>query len=192
VSKYLLTITMVNIGVGVVVALLMWAIGMPSPILWGALAAVLNYIPFVGQGFMALILFLVGLSTGGELAAAMLPVGLYWCVNLVEGNFVTPNLLGRTMTINPFMIFLSLTFWLWAWGPVGGLIAVPSLLILYSVVTHILPTRQVASRKSRRLVNRKATEDMTEAEPKSTPPQPSPAMEATPARKRATRLGATS
>src|SRR5690606_34003387 len=61
VSKYLLTITMVNIGVGVVVTLLMWAIGMPSPILWGALAAVLNYIPFVGQAFMALVLFLVGL-----------------------------------------------------------------------------------------------------------------------------------
>jgi predicted PurR-regulated permease PerM len=174
VSKYLLTITMVNCGVGVVVALLMWAIGMPSPILWGAMAAVLNYIPFVGQAFMALTLFLVGLSTWGDLGHAALPVGLYWCVNFIEGNFVSPNLLGRTMTINPFMIFLSLTFWLWAWGPVGGLIAVPSLLILYSIVTHILPTRQVTPRKARRLVNQKATRDMAEAEPKAAPPQPSP------------------
>jgi predicted PurR-regulated permease PerM len=174
VSKYLLTITMVNCGVGVVVALLMWAIGMPSPILWGALAAVLNYIPFVGQAFMALILFLVGLATGGDLGSAFLPVGLYWAVNFVEGNFVSPNLLGRTMTINPFMIFLSLTFWLWAWGPVGGLIAVPSLLVLYSIVTHILPTQQVAPRKARRLVNQKATRDTVEAEPTATPPEPSP------------------
>ncbi len=174
VSKYLLTITMVNCGVGVVVALLMWAIGMPSPILWGALAAVLNYIPFVGQAFMALILFLVGLATGGDLGSAILPVGLYWVVNFVEGNFVSPNLLGRTMTINPFMIFLSLTFWIWAWGPVGGLIAVPSLLVLYSIVTHILPTRQVTPRKARRLVNQKATRDMVEAEPTSAPPEPSP------------------
>jgi predicted PurR-regulated permease PerM len=190
VSKYLLTITMVNIGVGLVVTGLMWAIGMPSPLLWGALAAVLNYIPFVGQAFMALILFLVGLSTGGDLGAAMLPVALYWAVNFVEGNFVTPNLLGRTMTINPFMIFLSLTFWLWAWGPVGGLIAVPSLLILYSLVTHILPTSTVEPRKTRRLVNQKATEDMAEAEPKADPPEPSPAITAKPpvARKRAARV----
>ena len=180
VSKYLLTITMVNIGVGVVVTGLMWAIGMPSPILWGALAAVLNYIPFVGQAFMALILFLVGLATRGDLGAAMIPVALYWAVNFVEGNFVTPNLLGRTMTINPFMIFLSLTFWLWAWGPVGGLVAVPSLLILYSLVTHILPTSTVAPRKPRRLVNQKATLDMAEAEPKAGPPEPSPAVTAKP------------
>lgn len=176
VSKYLLTITMVNIGVGVVVTLLMWAIGMPSPILWGALAAVLNYIPFVGQAFMALVLFLVGLVSAGDLTGALLPVGLYWAVNFVEGNFVTPNLLGRTMTINPFMIFLSLTFWIWAWGPVGGLVAVPSLLILYSMATHILPTAQVTPRKARRLVNRKATRDTVEAEAemKSASPEPGP------------------
>ncbi len=188
VSKYLLTITMVNLGVGVVVGLLMWAIGMPSPILWGALAAVLNYIPFVGQAFMAVVLFLVGLSTGGELGNALLPVALYWVVNFVEGNFVSPNLLGRTMTINPFMIFLSLTFWIWAWGPVGGLVAVPSLLVLYSIITHILPTRQVSSRKARRLVNQKATTDMADSEPRSEPPEPSPAIVADkPARKRTVR-----
>ncbi len=193
VSKYLITITMVNCGVGVVVALLMWATGMPSPILWGALAAVLNYIPFVGQAVMALILFLVGLVTGGDLGSAFLPVGLYWAVNFVEGNFVSPNLLGRTMTINPFMIFLSLTFWLWAWGPVGGLIAVPSLLVLYSIVTHILPTGQVTPRKSRRLVNSKATRDMAEAEPKSAPPEPSPkvVVEAPRVRKRTVKAAAT-
>jgi predicted PurR-regulated permease PerM len=160
VSKYLITISLVNVGVGVVVACLMAAIGMPSPILWGALAAFLNYVPFVGQGLMALILFLVGLSVQPDLAGALLPVGLYWAVNFVEGNFVTPNLLGRTMTINPFLIFLSLTYWLWAWGPVGGLIAVPSLLVLYSVVTHILPVRQVTPRRVRRIVDAKASEDV--------------------------------
>ena len=174
VSKYLITITMVNAGVGVVVTLLMWAIGMPSPILWGGLAAVLNYIPFVGQGLMALILFLAGMGTSGGLTGALLPVGLYWAVNFVEGNFVSPNLLGRTMTINPFLIFLSLTFWLWAWGPVGGLIAVPSLLVLYSLVTNILPTNAVMPRKLQRKLEAKSSEDVRKAEDTSpTTPRPS-------------------
>lgn len=175
VSKYLLTISMVNVGVGVVVTLMTWAVGMPSPILWGAMAAVLNYIPFVGQAFMALILFLVGLGTTGELIGGLLPMGLYFGINFIEGNFVTPNLLGRTMTINPFMIFLSLSFWIWAWGPVGGLIAVPSLLVLYSLVTHILPTSTVAPRKVRRLVAQKASRDAAASEPKAVPPEPAKA-----------------
>jgi len=172
VSRYLLTITMVNIGVGIVVTLVMWALGMPSPILWGAMAAVLNYVPFVGQAFMALMLFLAGLGSGGGLEAALVPVVAYWIINGIEGNFVTPNLLGATMTVNPFLIFLSLTFWLWAWGPVGGLIAVPSLLIALSIITHILPVRQVPSRKMRRLVDIKARRDVEQSEPTEAPPQP--------------------
>lgn len=169
VSKYLLTISLVNIGVGIVVTLLMWAIGMPSPMLWGAMAAFLNYIPFVGQGLMALTLFLVGLGTQPDLTGALLPVALYWTVNFVEGNFVTPNLLGRTMTINPFLIFLSLTYWIWAWGPVGGLVAVPSLLILYSIVTHILPMREVMPRKQRRRLAAQASGDVDDADEELSP-----------------------
>lgn len=89
-----------------------------------------------------------------------MPVGLYWMVNFIEGNFVSPNLMGRTMTVNPFLVFLSLTFWLWAWGPVGGLIAVPSLLMLYSVVTNILPLNNVTPRRIRRKLQAKATADV--------------------------------
>lgn len=159
VSRYLLTISMVNIGVGIVVTLITWGLGLPTPPLWGALAAVLNYVPFVGQAVMAFLLFLVGMSSSTDLAGALLPVVLYWIVNFVEGNFVTPNLLGRTMTINPFVIFLSLVFWLWTWGPVGGLVAVPSLLMLYSVALHILPIRDVTPRSVRRRVTRQAESD---------------------------------
>ncbi len=172
VSRYLLTISLINLGVGTVVTLLMWAIGMPSPLLWGAMAAVLNYIPFVGQAFMALMLFIAGLGTGGGLAAAVVPVGLYWVVNFVEGNFVSPNLLGRTMTINPFLIFLSIAFWLWAWGPMGGLIAVPSLLVIHSVLTHILPTRTVTPRRERKKLAKQAEEDTVESVPLAMPPEP--------------------
>ena len=96
-------------------------------------------------------------------------------MNFVEGNFVTPNLLGRTMTINPFMIFLSLTYWLWAWGPVGGLVAVPSLLILYSLATHILPMSQVTPRKVRRKVANRATADVQEVIDTTPPAKAKPA-----------------
>ncbi|MGV3492204.1 MAG: AI-2E family transporter [Devosia sp.] len=193
VSRYLLTITTVNIGVGIVVTVVMWLIGMPSPILWGAMAAVLNYIPFVGQAFMALILFLAGLGSGGGIEAAIVPVVAYWIINGIEGNFVTPNLLGATMTVNPFLIFLALTFWLWAWGPIGGLIAVPSLLIILSIITHILPVRQVPSRKMKRLVDIKAKRDVEAAEPQAMPPEPPKSVETPKVRapaKRATRKAA--
>ncbi|MDB5542338.1 MAG: family transporter [Devosia sp.] len=141
VSKFLLTVTAINIGMGIGVAALMAAIGMPTPILWGALAAVLNFIPFVGQAVMVVILFAVGLGTLNGLEGALLPVGLYLVLNFVEGNFVTPQLLGRTMMINPFLILFAITYWLWTWGPIGGFIAVPSLLVLFSIVRHILPMR---------------------------------------------------
>jgi predicted PurR-regulated permease PerM len=170
VSKFLLTVSVINIGMGVAVAILMAAIGMPSPILWGALAAVLNFIPFVGQAAMVAILFAVGMGTQNGLEGALLPVGLYLVLNFVEGNFVTPNLLGRAMTMNPFLIFFAITYWLWAWGPVGGLVAVPSLLILYSVATNILPTREVPLRRAQRRMEAKASEDAKEATPKVAPP----------------------
>jgi predicted PurR-regulated permease PerM len=170
VSRYLITISAINLGVGIVVSLAMWAIGMPSPLLWGALAAVLNYIPFVGQALMALLLFLAALGSQGSIEAAILPVGIYWVVNFIEGNFVSPNLLGRTMTINPFMIFLALAFWIWVWGPVGGLVAVPSLLIAYSIVTHIIPSTQVLPRRVQRRLAAKASHDVAEAEEPEVPP----------------------
>lgn len=141
VSRFLISITLINICVGLAVTLAMWALGLPSPLLWGALAAVLNYIPYVGQATMALILLGVGLGTQTGTAHILLPVGCYVLINFIEGQIVTPQFIGRTMTLNPFLIFLSITFWLWAWGPVGGLVAVPSLLIVTSILDHALPSK---------------------------------------------------
>ncbi|MBO9587447.1 AI-2E family transporter [Devosia sp.] len=159
VSRFLLSITFINCCVGVAVTLVMWAIGMPSPILWGALAAVLNYIPYVGQGTMILILLAVGLGTQTRLEQIVLPALCYMGVNFVEGQIVTPHFIGRTMTLNPFVIFLSITFWLWAWGPVGGLVAVPTLLIATSILTHTLPSKPVMPKRPVRRTSR-----MTERE----------------------------
>lgn len=170
VSRFLLTVSLINIGMGVGVAVLMALIGMPTPVLWGALAAVLNFVPFVGQAAMVIILFAVGLGTQNGLEGALLPVGLYLALNLVEGNFVTPNLIGRAMTINPFLIFLAITYWLWAWGPVGGFVAVPSLLILYSFAANILPMRTVPLRREQRKLEAKAAEEAPQ--PTAAPAKP--------------------
>lgn len=158
VSHYLLTITAINICVGIAVAVAMWLLGMPTPLLWGALAGLLNFIPFIGQAVMMLLLLAVGLGTRSGIEQILLPVGVYWGISLVETQMITPHLLGRTLTLNPFMIFLALTFWIWAWGPVGGLVAVPSLLILHSIVTHVLP-----SRLTRALTRRSAAREAAEA-----------------------------
>jgi len=147
VSRYLLSITIINFCVGCAVTLLMWLIGMPSPLLWGGMAALLNYIPYVGQGVMIVVLLAVGLGTRSGVEQILLPALCYMGVNFVEGQIVTPHLIGRTLTLNPFLIFLSITFWIWAWGPVGGFVAVPTLLIAQSMLAHALPSRPVAPRR---------------------------------------------
>ena len=147
VSRFLLSVTVINLCVGTAVGLAMWAIGMPSPLLWGAMAAVLNYIPYVGQAIMISVLLMVGLGTQTELFQILLPVACYGAINFLEGQLFTPHFIGRTLTLNPFIIFLSITFWIWAWGPVGGVVAVPTLLIAQSIIAHALPSKPVQPRR---------------------------------------------
>jgi len=154
VSRFLLSVTVLNLGVGVVVAIAMWAVGMPSPLLWGALAFALNYTPYIGQAVMVVVLLSVSLGTQPDWVSILVPVGCYLVITFIEGQFVTPQVLGRTMTLNPFLILLSATFWLWAWGPIGGFISVPSLLILQSLLSHILPSKAIVPhRRVRRTAN---------------------------------------
>jgi len=182
VSRYLLTITLVNLALGSLVALVMLANGMPSPLLFGALAFVLNYVPFIGQATVLVLTFLIALGARDGLTSALIPAGCYWAISFLESQVITPNLLGRTMTINPFLIFLSLTFWLWAWGPVGGLVAVPSMLVLHSVITHIIPTRSVVPARLRRKLDAKANADTNHAASAAQPPKPTPAQVQPPAK----------
>lgn len=140
VSRFLLSVTLLNICVGIVMTLATWWLGLPSPLLWGALAFMLNYIPYVGQAIMIAILLAVGLGTQVGWVAILAPVGFYLLVNFVEGQLVFPQFVGRSVELNPFLIFLSILFWIWAWGPFGALVAVPSLLILQSFLAHVLPS----------------------------------------------------
>ncbi|MCV0394085.1 MAG: AI-2E family transporter [Rhizobiaceae bacterium] len=139
VSTYLLSIAAINTGLGVAVALAMWSIGVPSPALWGALAGLLNFVIYIGPALMAVVLFAVGLTTFDTLATSLAPPLVYLALNMVEAQFVTPMAIGRTLTLNPFVIFLALAFWLWIWGPLGGFIAIPALLIVHSAASNILP-----------------------------------------------------
>jgi predicted PurR-regulated permease PerM len=164
ISSFLVTVTMLNLAVGVAVAASMQVVGLPSPVLWGALAFVLNYIPYIGQGIMMLLLLLVGAGTKDGLVEALLPVGCYMVINFAEGQVITPHLLGHRMTLNPFLIFLSTAFGIWIWGPIGGAIAVPMLLVSQVVMVHVLPRsdrtlRVVEKKLAAALSHRNASEE---------------------------------
>ena len=86
-----------------------------------------------------LVLFMVGLAEFDSLAGSLLPVAVYLAINMLESQFVTPMVIGRTMTLNPFVVLLALIFWIWLWGPLGGFIAIPALLVVYAVIRNIVP-----------------------------------------------------
>jgi predicted PurR-regulated permease PerM len=134
VARYFLTVSVINATLGLLVGVAFYALGMPAPYVWGFVAAALNYFLYIGPAVFAVASLLGGLLAFDG-AAAMLPAIVYICMNAVEGNFVTPTFIGRNMQVNPLMIFLSLVFWLWMWGPLGGIVAIPLLLYGLAVVS---------------------------------------------------------
>lgn len=126
VARYFLTITIINTTFGVLVSIMLGILGLPYPIVWGFLAAVANFILYLGPPMFAVALLIAGIvAFDGPISFA--PAAIYTAMNAVEGQFVTPSLVGRTMDVNPLLVFLSLVVWLWMWGPVGGIIAIPLL-----------------------------------------------------------------
>jgi len=133
-STYLGTITLVNIMLGAVVALSLWLLGMPTPLMWGGIVTLLNYIPYLGPIASACLLALGGLMTFSEPAYAMLPALCMIGFHLIEANVITPTFVGKRLTINPLLILVSLSFWAWVWGTTGALLAVPLLIIIRTVL----------------------------------------------------------
>jgi predicted PurR-regulated permease PerM len=133
VATYLLTVTIINCGLGVVIGFAMYFAGLPNSVLWGALAALLNFIPYFGPLVGQAIVGIVGLTIFDNPLDALVPVGLYFVINLAEGYFVTPTILGRSLTMNPMMVFLAVLIWGWLWGIPGALLAVP-LLACFNVI----------------------------------------------------------
>jgi len=132
-STYIGTITLINIGLGALTALALWALGMPSPVMWGGIVAVANYVPYLGPIVCALMLFLGGLMTYPDVWGALLPPAAFISFHLIEANFFTPMVVGHRLTISPLSILVSLSFWAWIWGTTGALLAVPLLIIMKTV-----------------------------------------------------------
>ncbi|WP_029007834.1 AI-2E family transporter [Azospirillum halopraeferens] len=130
IAAYLATVTLINIGLGAVTALAMWLLGMPNAGLWGTLAGVANFIPFIGAAVMAAVLALVSLLTFDSPGAILLPPLVFIAFTALEGNFITPTIVGRRLSLNPIAVFISILFWGWMWGIPGALLAVPILAVI--------------------------------------------------------------
>ena len=132
-STYLGTITLINIGLGSLTALALWGLGMPSPVMWGGIVAVANYIPYLGPIVCALLLFAGGLMTYPDIWGALAPPAVFIGFHLFEANIFTPMVVGHRLTISPLSILVSLSFWAWVWGTTGALLAVPLLIIMKTI-----------------------------------------------------------
>lgn len=130
VSRYLLTITGINICFGVAVAVAMAILGMSNALLWGVAATALNFIPYVGAAIGTGTALIVALITYGTVGPALLPPAAYLLFHTLESAFITPLVVGRRLELNVVAIFISLAFWSWMWGIVGALIAVPILVVV--------------------------------------------------------------
>ncbi len=137
---YLLVVTAINLSLGIVTAIMAYAIGLPAPLLWGALAFGLNYIPYVGPAIMYVLLFAIGIMTFPTFLGALLAPGIFMAITLVEGQFLSPAIVGRqVLSIHPLSIFLGIAFWAWLWGPMGAFLATPILIAGRVAYDHLYP-----------------------------------------------------
>ncbi len=143
ISAYLITISAINLMVGIATGVAMHFYGLGDAILWGALAFLLNYVPILGPMVGLGVFALVGLLSFDSLGFALLPAGIYLLIHVIEGEFITPLILARRLTLNPVIIILSLIFWYWMWGVPGAILAVPILAIVKIICDRIKPLMAV-------------------------------------------------
>ncbi|MGB7223696.1 MAG: AI-2E family transporter, partial [Bradyrhizobium sp.] len=139
-GSYLLTVTLINMGVGTATGLICWAAGMPNPAGLGALAATLNYLPIIGPVAMFVILALVGLIAFSTIGAAVIAPLAFVGLAFLEGHFITPTIIGRRLELNALAVFISLAFWTWLWGPMGGFLSSPLLIVALILRDHLSPS----------------------------------------------------
>ncbi len=136
VSRYLLTVAAINAALGLVIALGLWAIGMPSPFLWGVMAALLNFLPYIGALATIVIVAAISIVSFDTLGYAMIAPAFVIACNVLEGQIITPLIVGRRLELNAVAIFIAVAFWSWLWGFIGALIAVPLLVVVKVFCDH--------------------------------------------------------
>ncbi|MDX8432270.1 AI-2E family transporter [Mesorhizobium abyssinicae] len=136
ISHYLLTVTIINAGLGTVIGLGLWGLGMPNPMVWGAAAALLNFLPYVGALMTIILVTVIALISFDSISFALLAPAFVLLCDIVEGQFVTPLVVGRRLEINAVAIFIAIAFWSWLWGFVGALMAVPLLVVVKVFCDH--------------------------------------------------------
>jgi predicted PurR-regulated permease PerM len=136
---YLLTVTLINMGVGTATGIICAATGMPNAAGLGALAATLNFFPIIGPVAMFVILAMVGVVTSSTLSVGLIAALLFVGVTFLEGHFVTPTIIGRRLELNALAVFMALAFWTWLWGPMGGFLSSPLLIVALVLKEHLMP-----------------------------------------------------
>jgi predicted PurR-regulated permease PerM len=136
---YLLTVTMINFGVGIATGIICAVTGMPNPAGLGALAATLNFFPIIGPVAMFVILAVVGVVTASTIGIGLIAALLFVGVTFLEGHFVTPTIIGRRLELNALAVFMALAFWTWLWGPMGGFLSSPLLIVGLVIKEHLMP-----------------------------------------------------
>lgn len=137
VSRYLFTITIINIALGIAIGIAMSVVGMPTPVLWGILGGVLNYMPYIGPALTGSAIVVVALVSFDTVGAAMVAPAVFFAITVFEGQIVTPMLVGRRLEMNPVAIFLAVAFWGWLWGIAGAIMAVPILVVVKIFSDHV-------------------------------------------------------
>ena len=136
VSRYYASIALINLGFGTATFLVTMLLGMPNPLLWGAMAAVLNFIPYVGSATTLLLLLIVAFVSFDNIGRVLAVGASYLALTTIEGQLVQPLVVGRRLELNPMIVFLALWFGGWFWGIPGIVIAVPSLVALKVIAQH--------------------------------------------------------
>jgi flagellin-like protein len=144
VAHYLGTMTLINVLLGTATALALWWIGLPNPLLWGAIVAVLNYVPYLGPLVIGTLLFAAGVLAFDDFGLMVAPPLAFFGLNVIEAYVVTPLVQGRRLDLNPVFVFLSVMFWGWVWGIAGALVAVPLLVALRNGMRHSRRWRHVS------------------------------------------------
>lgn len=135
--RYLSTATCINAGLGAVTAVTMYVLGMPNPVLWGVMVALLNYVPFLGPFVGLIVLTIVAILTFDTIGDAMLVPSVFSVLVILEGQILTPYILGRNLTLHPVMVLIAMLLWGWLWGVVGALMAVPILMTFRIACNHV-------------------------------------------------------